>query len=45
VASPDSIMIGMIPVMAVTTVAALDDVPDDLRLCALLLLADPSRRR
>jgi ABC-type nitrate/sulfonate/bicarbonate transport system permease component len=31
------IMIGVIPVMAVTTVAALDEVPDDLRLCARTL--------
>jgi NitT/TauT family transport system permease protein/taurine transport system permease protein len=36
------IMIGVIPVMAVTTVAALDEVPDDLRLCARVLGA--SRR-
>jgi NitT/TauT family transport system permease protein/taurine transport system permease protein len=31
------IMIGVIPVMAVTTVAALDEVPEDLRLCARTL--------
>jgi ABC-type nitrate/sulfonate/bicarbonate transport system permease component len=31
------IIIGVIPVMAVTTVAALDEVPDDLRLCARTL--------
>jgi len=31
------IMIGVIPVMAVTTVASLDEVPDDLRLCARAL--------
>ena len=31
------IMIGVIPVMAITTVAALDEVPDDLRLCARTL--------
>jgi ABC-type nitrate/sulfonate/bicarbonate transport system permease component len=31
------IMIGVIPIMAVTTVAALDEVPDDLRLCARTL--------
>jgi ABC-type nitrate/sulfonate/bicarbonate transport system permease component len=35
------IMIGVIPVMAVTTVAALDEVPNDLRLCALTLGASP----
>jgi ABC-type nitrate/sulfonate/bicarbonate transport system permease component len=35
------IMIGVIPVMAVTTVAALDEVPDDLRLCARTLGASP----
>src|SRR3954470_3715754 len=28
------ILIGVAPIMAVTTVAALDEVPDDLRLCA-----------
>lgn len=31
------IIVGVIPVMAVTTVAALDEVPDDLRLCARTL--------
>jgi NitT/TauT family transport system permease protein/taurine transport system permease protein len=31
------ILIGVVPVMAVTTVAALDEVPDDLRLCARTL--------
>jgi ABC-type nitrate/sulfonate/bicarbonate transport system permease component len=31
------IMLGVIPVMAVTTVASLDEVPDDLRLCARAL--------
>lgn len=31
------IMIGVAPIMAVTTVAALDEVPDDLRLCARTL--------
>ena len=31
------IVIGVIPVMAVTTVAALDEVPEDLRLCARTL--------
>jgi ABC-type nitrate/sulfonate/bicarbonate transport system permease component len=31
------IMIGVTPIMAVTTVAALDEVPDDLRLCARTL--------
>jgi ABC-type nitrate/sulfonate/bicarbonate transport system permease component len=35
------IMIGVIPIMAVTTVAALDEVPDDLRLCARTLGASP----
>jgi len=35
------IMIGVIPVMAVTTVAALDEVPDDFRLCARTLGASP----
>ena len=30
-------MVGVIPVMAVTTVAALDEVPEDLRLCARTL--------
>jgi ABC-type nitrate/sulfonate/bicarbonate transport system permease component len=35
------IMLGVIPVMAVTTVAALDEVPDDLRLCARTLGASP----
>jgi ABC-type nitrate/sulfonate/bicarbonate transport system permease component len=30
-------MIGVAPIMAVTTVAALDEVPDDLRLCARAL--------
>jgi ABC-type nitrate/sulfonate/bicarbonate transport system permease component len=38
------IMIGVIPIMAVTTVAALDEVLDAC-LRGLLLLADPSRRR
>ena len=36
------IIVGVIPLMAVTTVAALDEVPDDLRLCARTLGA--SRR-
>jgi len=36
------IIIGIIPIMAVTTVAALDEVPEDLRLCARTLGA--SRR-
>jgi NitT/TauT family transport system permease protein/taurine transport system permease protein len=31
------IIIGVIPIMAVTTVAALDEVPEDLRLCARTL--------
>src|SRR5580693_6120758 len=31
------IVVGVIPLMAVTTVAALDEVPDDLRLCARTL--------
>ncbi len=31
------IIVGVIPVMAVTTVAALDEVPEDLRLCARTL--------
>jgi NitT/TauT family transport system permease protein/taurine transport system permease protein len=31
------IVIGVTPIMAVTTVAALDEVPDDLRLCARTL--------
>ena len=35
------IMIGVIPIMAVTTVAALDAVPNDLRLCARTLGASP----
>ena len=35
------IMIGVIPVMAVTTVASLDEVPDDLRLCGRTLGAFP----
>jgi NitT/TauT family transport system permease protein/taurine transport system permease protein len=35
------IMLGVIPVMAVTTVAALDEVPDDLRLCGRTLGASP----
>ena len=35
------IMIGVIPIMAVTTVAALDEVPEDLRLCARTLGASP----
>lgn len=35
------IMIGVIPIMAVTTVAALDEVPNDLRLCARTLGASP----
>src|SRR5205814_2739449 len=35
------IMIGVIPIVAVTTVAALDEVPDDLRLCARTLGASP----
>ena len=36
------IIVGVIPIMAVTTVAALDEVPEDLRLCARTLGA--SRR-
>jgi ABC-type nitrate/sulfonate/bicarbonate transport system permease component len=36
------IIVGVIPVMAITTVAALDEVPEDLRLCARTLGA--SRR-
>jgi ABC-type nitrate/sulfonate/bicarbonate transport system permease component len=36
------IIVGVVPIMAVTTVAALDEVPDDLRLCARTLGA--SRR-
>jgi ABC-type nitrate/sulfonate/bicarbonate transport system permease component len=35
------IMIGVIPVMTVTTIASLDAVPDDLRLCARTLGASP----
>ena len=35
------IMIGVIPIMAVTTVAAIDEVPEDLRLCARTLGASP----
>jgi ABC-type nitrate/sulfonate/bicarbonate transport system permease component len=35
------ILIGVAPVMAVTTVAALDEVPEDLRLCARTLGATP----
>jgi ABC-type nitrate/sulfonate/bicarbonate transport system permease component len=35
------ILIGVVPIMAVTTVAALDEVPDDLRLCARTLGASP----
>ncbi len=35
------ILIGVAPIMAVTTVAALDEVPDDLRLCARTLGAFP----
>ena len=35
------IMIGVIPIMAVTTIASLDEVPDDLRLCARTLGASP----
>jgi taurine transport system permease protein len=31
------IVIGVVPIMAITTVAALDEVPDDLRLCARTL--------
>jgi ABC-type nitrate/sulfonate/bicarbonate transport system permease component len=31
------ILIGVVPIMAVTTVAALDEVPEDLRLCARTL--------
>jgi ABC-type nitrate/sulfonate/bicarbonate transport system permease component len=31
------IVVGIIPIMAVTTVAALDEVPEDLRLCARTL--------
>ncbi|HEY6278534.1 MAG TPA: ABC transporter permease [Streptosporangiaceae bacterium] len=36
------IIVGVVPIMAVTTVAALDEVPEDLRLCARTLGA--SRR-
>ena len=36
------IMIGVVPVMAVTTVAALDEVPEDLRLCARTLGRPPA---
>jgi NitT/TauT family transport system permease protein/taurine transport system permease protein len=35
------ILIGVAPVIAVTTVAALDEVPEDLRLCARTLGASP----
>jgi ABC-type nitrate/sulfonate/bicarbonate transport system permease component len=35
------IMLGVTPIMAVTTVAALDEVPGDLRLCARTLGASP----
>jgi ABC-type nitrate/sulfonate/bicarbonate transport system permease component len=35
------ILIGVAPIMAVTTVAALDEVPEDLRLCARTLGASP----
>ena len=35
------IIIGVAPIMAVTTVAALDQVPEDLRLCARTLGASP----
>jgi len=35
------IIIGVTPIMAVTTVAALDQVPDDFRLCARTLGATP----
>ncbi len=35
------IIIGVAPIMAVSTVAALDQVPDDLRLCARTLGATP----
>jgi ABC-type nitrate/sulfonate/bicarbonate transport system permease component len=35
------IIIGVTPIMAVSTVAALDQVPDDLRLCARTLGATP----
>lgn len=35
------IIIGVIPIMAVTTVAALDEVAEDLRLCARTLGASP----
>jgi ABC-type nitrate/sulfonate/bicarbonate transport system permease component len=35
------IIVGIIPIMAVTTVAALDEVPADLRLCARTLGASP----
>jgi ABC-type nitrate/sulfonate/bicarbonate transport system permease component len=35
------IIVGVIPVMAITTVAALDEVPEDLRLCARTLGATP----
>jgi ABC-type nitrate/sulfonate/bicarbonate transport system permease component len=31
------IVVGIVPIMAITTVAALDEVPDDLRLCARTL--------
>jgi len=35
------ILIGVVPIMAVTTVAALDEVPEDLGLCARTLGASP----
>jgi len=35
------ILIGVAPIMAVTTVAALDEVPEELRLCARTLGASP----
>src|ERR1700729_2930272 len=35
------IIVGVVPLMAVTTVAALGEVPDDLRLCARTLGASP----
>jgi ABC-type nitrate/sulfonate/bicarbonate transport system permease component len=35
------IIVGVIPIMAITTVAALDEVPQDLQLCARTLGASP----
>src|SRR5271165_798151 len=39
------IVIGVTPIMAITTVAALDEVPEDLLLCARTLSAKPSDLR